>query len=72
MSLGKPHVVVACPSSSCHLFFESDIQDALWEMNICRVADEEAFHVEFFKHGIHLLIDYIVDLFNLIVCLRFA
>jgi hypothetical protein len=41
------------------------------EMNTSRVADEEGFQAELFKHGRPTLLDYIIDLFNHVVCLGF-
>ena len=36
-------------------------------MNSSKAADEEGFQEEFFKHGLHPLVGYLVDLFNQVV-----
>jgi hypothetical protein len=49
----------------------SDIQEVVWEMSTNKAADEEGFQAEFFKHGLHALDYYLVDLFNHVVCTGF-
>ena len=43
----------------------------MWDLNTSRATNEEVFQAEFFKHGIHSLIDCNAHLFNYVVCSRF-
>ena len=65
--LGQPHIQVTSPPSSCHLFFDRDIREAIWTMNNSKAADKEGYQAEFFKHGLHPLVSYVADLFNHVV-----
>jgi hypothetical protein len=69
--LKQPLALVTSLPSSCDVFFNTDIQRAIWEMNTSKAAIEEGFQAEFFKLGIYSLVDYIVDLFNHVVCSGF-
>jgi hypothetical protein len=41
-------------------------------MSTSKAADEEGFQAKFFKHGLHALDYYLVDLFNHVVCTSFS
>lgn len=59
------------PQSSCHMFWDSDIQHVIWDMNTSRSTDEEGFQAKFLKHGIRPLAQYITNIFKNVVCSRF-
>lgn len=63
---GQIHVT--SPPSSCYLFSNRDIREAIWVMNNSKEANEEGYQEVFFKHGFHALFSYLVDLFNHVVC----
>ena len=65
--LMQPLIQVTCPPSSCYLFSSRDIRGAVWAMETSKAEDEEGFQVEFFKHGLHAPVSYLVDLFNHVV-----
>jgi hypothetical protein len=59
----QPPIQVTSPPSY-YLFSCRDIQEALWVMNTNKTTDEEGFQAELFKHGLHTLDNYLVDMFN--------
>jgi hypothetical protein len=64
---GQAHIQVTSPPSSCFLFSDRDIREAIWVMNNSKATDEEGFQAEFFKHGLRALVSHLVDLFNHVV-----
>ena len=64
---GKAQIHVTSPPSSCDLFSDRDIREAIWAMNSSNAADEEGYQAEFFKHDLRALVSYLVDLFNHVV-----
>ena len=67
----QPQFRVTSPPSSCHLFLDKEIKEAIWVLNNNEVADEKGFQAKFFKHGLHALVSYLADLFNHVVCIGF-
>jgi hypothetical protein len=65
--LGQAHIQVTSPPSSCFLFLDRDIKEAIWVMNNNKAIAEEDFQAEFFKHSLYALVPYLVDLFNHVV-----
>jgi hypothetical protein len=64
---GQAQIHVTSPPSSCYLFSDRDIREAIWVMNNNKAADEEGYQAEFFKHGFCALVSYLADLFNHVV-----
>jgi hypothetical protein len=64
---GQAQIQVTSPPSSCYLFSDRDIREAIWVMNNNKAADEEGFQAEFFKHGLRALVSHLADLFNHVV-----
>jgi hypothetical protein len=61
---GQAHIQVTSSASSCFLFSDSDIKEAIWVMNNYKATYEEGFQEEFFKHGLRDFVSYLADLFN--------
>ncbi|KAH9310215.1 hypothetical protein KI387_038126, partial [Taxus chinensis] len=64
-------IQVLSPPPTCQIFTYTNVKKAILAMNSSRVADEEGFQAEFFKHGLDTLNSYLVDLFNQVVCTGF-
>ena len=64
---GQAKIHVASPPSSCHLFTNSDVTEAIQAMNNSKSADEEGYQAKFFKHCLCALVSYFADLFNHVV-----
>ena len=44
----------------------------MWEMNTNKVKKDEWFQIEIVKQGRPTLLDYVIDLFNHVVCIGFS
>jgi hypothetical protein len=61
---GQPQIQDTSLPSSCFLFLDSDIREAVWVMSNNKATHEEGFQAEFFEHGLHALVSHLDDLFN--------